>query len=124
MRDCSSSSSQVVFHPSRAVQPTYRRLHRRLLRPVFSNVVINNVSATTTSANERYVRSTAVRLFIMFCEYMFSCCLFPFILLFSTSSMFELHVIVAGIVMFNIMELIMEIVPNYPTYSMLMPTLL
>jgi hypothetical protein len=31
--------------------------------------------------------------------------------------MFELHVVVAGIVMFNIMELIMEIVPNYPTGS-------
>jgi hypothetical protein len=29
--------------------------------------------------------------------------------------MFELHVVVAGIVMFNIMELIMEIVSNYPT---------
>jgi hypothetical protein len=29
--------------------------------------------------------------------------------------MFELHVVVAGIVIFNIMELIMEIVPNYPT---------
>jgi hypothetical protein len=29
--------------------------------------------------------------------------------------MFELHVVVAGIVMFNILELIMEIVPNYPT---------
>jgi hypothetical protein len=29
--------------------------------------------------------------------------------------MFELHMVVAGIVMFNIMELIMEIVPNYPT---------
>jgi hypothetical protein len=29
--------------------------------------------------------------------------------------MFELHVVVAGIVMFNIIELIMEIVPNYPT---------
>jgi hypothetical protein len=29
--------------------------------------------------------------------------------------MFELHVVVAGFVMFNIMELIMEIVPNYPT---------
>jgi hypothetical protein len=29
--------------------------------------------------------------------------------------MFELHVVVAGIVMFNIMELIMEIVPNSPT---------
>jgi hypothetical protein len=29
--------------------------------------------------------------------------------------MFELHVVVAGIVMFNIIELIVEIVPNYPT---------
>jgi hypothetical protein len=28
--------------------------------------------------------------------------------------MFELHVVVAGIVIFNIMELIMEIMPNYP----------
>jgi hypothetical protein len=28
--------------------------------------------------------------------------------------MFELYVVVAGIVMFNILELIMEIVPNYP----------
>jgi hypothetical protein len=77
--------------------------------------VINNVTAMTTCANERYVRSTAVRLFIMFCEYMFSCYLFPFILLFSTSSMFELHVVVAGFVMFNIMKLMMEIVPNYLT---------
>jgi hypothetical protein len=31
--------------------------------------------------------------------------------------MFELHVVVAGIVMFNILELIMEIVPNYPTVT-------
>jgi hypothetical protein len=31
--------------------------------------------------------------------------------------MIELHVVVAGIVMFNIMELIMEIVPNYPTVA-------
>ena len=89
--------------PSKSGGAAYRRLHRRLLRPVYSIVVVNNVTATTTSANERYVRSTAVRLFIMFCEYMFSCYLFPFILLFSTSSMFELHVVVAGIVMFNIM---------------------
>jgi hypothetical protein len=29
--------------------------------------------------------------------------------------MFELHVVVAGIVMFNILKLIMKIVPNYPT---------
>jgi hypothetical protein len=61
------------------------------------------------------VRCTAVSLFIMFCEYMFRCYLFPFILLFSTSSIFELHVIVAGIIMFNILELIIEIVSNYPT---------
>jgi hypothetical protein len=29
--------------------------------------------------------------------------------------MFELHVVVAAVVMLNILELIMEIVPNYPT---------
>jgi hypothetical protein len=64
---------------------------------------------------ERYVRSTAVCLFIMFCEYIFRCYLFLFILLFNASSIFELHVVVAVIVMFHILELIMEIVPNYPT---------
>jgi hypothetical protein len=51
----------------------------------------------------------------MFCEYMFRCYLFLFILLFSTSSIFELHVVVAGTIMFNILELIIEIMPNYPT---------
>jgi hypothetical protein len=68
----------------------------------------------TTSASERYVRCTAVCMFIMFCEYMFHCYLFSFILLFSTSSMFMLYVVVAGIVMLNILELIIDIVPNYP----------
>jgi hypothetical protein len=29
--------------------------------------------------------------------------------------MFELHVVIASVVMFNILELIMEIIPNYPT---------
>jgi hypothetical protein len=61
------------------------------------------------------MRSTAVYLFIMFCEYMFSYYLFSFILLFSTSSIFELHMVVADVVMLNILELIMEIVHNYPT---------
>jgi hypothetical protein len=51
----------------------------------------------------------------MFCEYMFRCYLFSFILLFSTSSMFELHVVVAAVAMLNILKLIMEIVSNYPT---------
>jgi hypothetical protein len=31
--------------------------------------------------------------------------------------MFELHVVVAAVVMLNILELIMEIVPNFPTVS-------
>jgi hypothetical protein len=52
----------------------------------------------------------------MFCEYMFRCYLFPFILLFSTSSMFELHVVVAVVVILNILELIIKIVPNYPRH--------
>jgi hypothetical protein len=76
----------------------------------------------TTSTIERYVWCTTIFMFIMFREYMFHCYLFPLILLFSTSSMFELHVVVAGIVMFNILELIMEIVPNYPTILSLDPS--
>ena len=51
----------------------------------------------------------------MFCEYMFSCCLYPFILLFSTSSMFGLHELVAGFAMIYILELILEIMPNIQT---------
>ena len=37
------------------------------------------------------------------------------LMLISASSMFDLHVVVLFYVMFNILELIMEIVPNYPT---------
>jgi hypothetical protein len=94
----------------------HRRLYRRLLRSVFSNVVINNVTVATTSASERYVRRAPVWLFIMFCEYIFSCCLFLFILLFSIFSIFELYMVVAGIVIFNIIKLIIKIMPNYPTW--------
>ena len=35
------------------------------------------------------------------------------LMLISASSMFDLHVLVAVYVIFNILELIMEIVPNY-----------
>src|SRR4051812_35718243 len=48
-------------------------------------------------------------------EYMLSCYLFPFILLFSTSSMFELHEPVADFIIFNILKLIIKIVHNIPT---------
>ena len=37
------------------------------------------------------------------------------LMLISASSMFDLHVLVVGFVMFNILKLIIEIVPNYPT---------
>jgi hypothetical protein len=81
----------------------YCRLHRRLLQSVFSNIVINNVTAATSSANGRYMQRAIVCRFIMFYEYIFSYYFFPFILLFSTfTSMFELHMVVASIVIFNI----------------------
>src|SRR3954471_13081428 len=95
--------------PSKSGGAAYRRLRRHLLRSLFPKV-----STTTT---ERYVLRDPVWLFIMFCEYMLGCCLFPIILLFSTSSMFELHELVAGFVMIYILELIMEIMPNNPTQA-------
>jgi hypothetical protein len=49
----------------------------------------------------------------MFCEYMFTYCLFCFIMLFNSSSMFELHVVVP--IILNILILIIEIVPKFPT---------
>jgi Na+-driven multidrug efflux pump len=103
--------------PSKSGGAAYRRLHRHLLRPVIASVIINNAAAATTSANERYVRRAPVCVFSMFCEYMLCYCLFPIILLLSISSMFELHVVVATFVMFNILKLIIEIVPNFPTFS-------
>ena len=36
-------------------------------------------------------------------------------MLISSSSMFEFHMLVAIVVMFNILELIMELLPNFPT---------
>ena len=36
-------------------------------------------------------------------------------MLFSTSSVFVFHMLVADVVMFNILELIMKLLPNFPT---------
>ena len=36
-------------------------------------------------------------------------------MLINASSMFEFHMLVVVVIMFYILELIMEIVPNYPT---------
>jgi hypothetical protein len=37
------------------------------------------------------------------------------LMLINASSMFEFHMLVVAIIMFYILELIMQIVPNYPT---------
>jgi hypothetical protein len=34
--------------------------------------------------------------------------------------MFELYIVIASVVMFNILELIMKIMPNYPTRTIYM----
>ena len=44
-----------------------------------------------------------------------------FFMLISTSSMFEFHMIIVVVVMFNILKLIMKILPNYTT---MLPVLL
>ena len=36
-------------------------------------------------------------------------------MLISSSSMFEFHMLVAIVVMFNILDLVMELLPNFPT---------
>jgi hypothetical protein len=84
--------------PSKSGGAAYRRLHHRLLRPVFSNIVINNVTATTTSA-KRTVHAVY-------------CCLYVHHIL----RVHVLLLLIFGIVMLNILELIMEIVPNFPTH--------
>jgi hypothetical protein len=122
VRDCSCSSSRIIFQPSRAVLPT----------TAFVVIYFGRSSATLSSTTpplrlHLQANSTCivmfVCLFIMFCEYMFSYYLFLFILLCSTSSMLELHVVVAAIVMFNILELTMEIVANNPRFLLSLNTI-
>ena len=50
----------------------------------------------------------------MFTAYMFSVSMLLFMLV-NTSSMFEINMLVAIVVMLNILELIMELLPNYST---------
>ena len=38
-------------------------------------------------------------------------------MLISSSSMFEFHMLVAIVVMFNMLELILELLPNFPTHE-------
>jgi hypothetical protein len=93
----------------------YRHLQRRLLQHVVNNVVINNVTAATLSATtppDRYVRhiSICLAMDVVF----FALLLF---ILINASSMFEFHMLVVVVIMFNILELIMKFLPNYPTVA-------
>jgi hypothetical protein len=103
--------------PSKSGGAAFRRLHRRLLRPVFTNAVINNVTAASTatpSTNDQYVRRIPICSFVM-AVVGFALLLF---MLVNASSMFEFHIIVAIVVMLNILELIMKLLPNFPTLVM------
>ena len=102
-----------------------RLRRRRLLRPVITNVIVNNLAAdlaavnlsastVASSANDRYVRRIPNYMFTMdLLAYM----LLLLLIMFNTSSVLVFHMLVATVVMSNILELIMKLLPNYPTIN-------
>ena len=108
--------------PGRSAGPKARRLQRRLLRPVIANVVVNNIgtatatATATSSTTDRYVLRDPICWLNMFTTYMFSVSMLLFMLV-NASSMFEINMLVAIVVMLNILELIMKLLPNYSTSS-------
>ena len=80
--------------------------------------VVNNIgtaSATATSSTtDRYVLRVPISWLNMFIAYMFSASMLLFMLV-NTSSMFEINMLVAIVIMFHIMESIMELLTNYWT---------
>ena len=100
--------------PSKSGSVAARRLQRRLLRPVFANVVVNNIGAAsataTSSTTDRYVLRDPIFWLNMFSGYIFYVCMLLFMLV-NTSSMFEINMLVAIVVMFNILILIMKLLP-------------
>ena len=63
------------------------------------------------------MRRVPVGLMIMLDAYMFCYTVLLLLMLSSASSMLEFHMLVTSIVMFYILELIMEIMPNYSTQA-------
>jgi hypothetical protein len=118
LRSCTLARLLELFITGRLPDGvSYHRLQHRLFQTVISNVVINNVIAASMTATpppppppERYVRHISICLAIDGV---------PFILLLfmliNASNMFDFHMLVVDVVMVNILELIMKIVPNYPT---------
>jgi hypothetical protein len=78
--------------------------------------------SSTTSPLRLHLQTNSICDVLLFvclscsCKYMFSYYLFTSILLFSISSIFELHVVVASIIMFNILKLIIKIMLNFLTH--------
>ena len=83
----------------------FRRLRRRLLRPVIANVI-----AATATANDQYVRRNPICSFAM-ASIAYVLLLF---MLMNASSMLEIYIIEVAIVMICFLKLIMKL-SNYPT---------
>ena len=98
--------------PGRSPDPRAARLQRRLLRAATVAAQAAAVAAptTTSSTTVRYVR----RVLNCFAMDRLAYVLLLFMLI-STSSMFVFNMLVVAVVMFNILELIMEIMPINPT---------
>ena len=69
----------------------------------------------TSFANVRYVRRIPNSVFTMD---LLAYVLLLLFMLISTSSLFVFHMLVVVVVMLNILELIMELLPNFPTFGL------
>ena len=106
--------------PGRSPGPRATRLQRRLLRAATVAAQAAAVAAPTTTSptTVRYVCHVPICCFTM-------AVLVDVLLLFmliNTSSIFEFNMLLAVAIMFTILELIMEIMPNNPTTSKSSPS--
>ena len=96
--------------PGRSPGPRATRLQRRLLRAATVAAQAAAVAAPTTTSSTivRYVRHVPMAVFVD---------VWLLFMLINTSSIFEFNMLVAAAIMFIILELILEIMPNNPTHS-------
>jgi hypothetical protein len=100
--------------PSKSSCVANHRLRCCLLRPVFTNVVINNVTATLTATlytNDHYVCHALVFLNVLRVHvFLLHVSVYHII---ECICMFELHMVVVVSAMFYIPKLIMKLLSNY-----------
>jgi hypothetical protein len=92
----------------------YHRLHHLLLRPIFTNIVINNLTAASTITSpttDQYMRHILICLLmdVVACTFMI------FMLITSIMFEFQMLVLVAIVIIFNILNLIMKLLTIYLT---------